>query len=156
MMRNLGDGQLSWLTGGSRHRFKRPAGKFLAAWHGHMHRSAEYDRWRHDAGWVLRAQRPPEVQGWVGLKICAVIPERRRDLDNLNQALADLLVEHRVLQDDAYVASIDARWDKTVASGPRAPCGQDHIGAPGAHQLRHAQAHQGGQWPPSGDVRAGG
>ena len=35
-------------------------------------------------------------------------PERRRDLDNLNKALADLLVEHLVLQVDAYVASIDA------------------------------------------------
>jgi Holliday junction resolvase RusA-like endonuclease len=35
-------------------------------------------------------------------------PERRRDLDNPNKALADLLVEHLVLQVDAYVASIDA------------------------------------------------
>ena len=30
---------------------------------------------------------------------------------------ADLLVEHGVIQDDSYVASILARWDRTVPTG---------------------------------------
>jgi crossover junction endodeoxyribonuclease RusA len=84
---------------------------------GHMYRSAEYDRWRNDAGWTLKAQKPPQIEGWVGLKIYAAIPQRRRDLDNLNKALADLVVEHGIIEDDAFVASIDARWDKTIPSG---------------------------------------
>jgi hypothetical protein len=31
--------------------------------------------------------------------------------------LLDLLVEHRVIEDDAYVDAIEARWDRMVPAG---------------------------------------
>jgi Holliday junction resolvase RusA-like endonuclease len=84
---------------------------------GNTYRTPEYDQWRHDAGWTLKAQKPPAFQGWVSLKIAAGIPERPRDLDNIAKALFDLLVEHRVIDDDANVASFRLRWDRTVPTG---------------------------------------
>ena len=99
----------------------------------------------------LSAQRSVVSSGWVGLKICAAIAERRRDLDNLNKALVDLVVEHRVIEDDALVASIEARWDKTIPSGRV----RLETTAQGTHRRRHAQTHQGGEHPAPGHLRAG-
>jgi Holliday junction resolvase RusA-like endonuclease len=84
---------------------------------GRVHRSKEYDQWRHDAGWTLKEQKPPSIAGWCSIRLSASIPARRRDLDNLMKALLDLLVAYRVIENDADVAGIEARWDRTVPAG---------------------------------------
>jgi crossover junction endodeoxyribonuclease RusA len=84
---------------------------------GKTYRSAAYVSWLRSAGWELKAQKPPAVEGWCTIRLSAAIPARRRDLDNLIKALLNLLVEHRVIEDDADVAAIDARWDGTVPAG---------------------------------------
>jgi crossover junction endodeoxyribonuclease RusA len=84
---------------------------------GRTFRRPEYDEWRRSAGWELRSQKPQSIQGWCAIRVCAAIPKRRRDLDNLLKALFDLLVEHRIIDNDADVAGIEARWDRTVPTG---------------------------------------
>jgi Holliday junction resolvase RusA-like endonuclease len=81
------------------------------------YQTPEYEHWRHDAGWELKAQKPRAIMGWCALEIRAGIPERRRDVDNICKACGDILTEHGIIEDDAYVASLLARWDRTVPSG---------------------------------------
>jgi crossover junction endodeoxyribonuclease RusA len=82
-----------------------------------VHRSAEYMGWTKTAGWELLAQRPVSLPGSVKLVVRAGLPPRPRDLDNLLKALCDLLEEHGIVENDASVTDIDARWDRTVATG---------------------------------------
>jgi crossover junction endodeoxyribonuclease RusA len=85
---------------------------------GHVYRSPQYRAWVTEAGWSLRAQRPKSVAGPVSVTIAAGRPDRRRrDVDNLAKALLDLLVQHRVLEDDSKVTSFAARWDSSIAPG---------------------------------------
>jgi Holliday junction resolvase RusA-like endonuclease len=71
-------------------------------------RSEGYRRWLHDAGWRLKLQLPPTaamcatVMGPVRVRIEAGLA-RRRDLDNAIKAILDLLVRHRVIEDDSLV-----------------------------------------------------
>jgi crossover junction endodeoxyribonuclease RusA len=85
---------------------------------GRVHRSAPYASWLKEAGRVLLQQRPKRLTGWVRISIAAGLPDRRRrDLDNLLKALLDLLVQHQVIETDANVAALDARWDELVPGG---------------------------------------
>ena len=64
-------------------------------------RSENYRKWAKEAGWTLNAQRPPKFKGpvTIGIELCPP-SSRRFDLDNKNKALLDLLVTHRVIEDD--------------------------------------------------------
>jgi crossover junction endodeoxyribonuclease RusA len=85
---------------------------------GRVHRSDPYAAWLREAGWALLQQRPKRLTGWVRVSIAAGVPDRRRrDLDNLLKALLDLLVQHQVIETDADVAALDARWDDLVPGG---------------------------------------
>jgi crossover junction endodeoxyribonuclease RusA len=91
--------------------FKRHNGKFM---------SAEYRRWRDEAGWLLKAQKPAAITGPVSVRIDLCAPDkRRRDSDNYTKAPLDLLVAHGVIEadDSRILKSITARW---VESGE--PC----------------------------------
>lgn len=58
-----------------------------------------YKAWREEAGWRLNGQRPPKLKGEV--KIGFSVPRNnRRDLDNFQKSLLDLLVEMRVIERD--------------------------------------------------------
>jgi crossover junction endodeoxyribonuclease RusA len=83
---------------------------------GRVHRSEEYRSWLTQAGWQLKLQHPLAIPGWVTVRIAAAIPARPIDLDNITKGLLDLLVEHRVIEDDRKVAAINSRWDKTIAT----------------------------------------
>src|SRR5262249_33814538 len=75
---------------------------------GRIFRSAAYDAWRKEAGWALQAQRPGQVEGEVEISIALGRPDnRKRDLDNAaGKAVLDLLVLHRVIEDDSKVVRI--------------------------------------------------
>jgi Holliday junction resolvase RusA-like endonuclease len=47
-----------------------------------------------------------------------VAPTRRkRDIDNIGKALLDLLVKHRVIDDDTNVVAISSAWSADVPAG---------------------------------------
>ena len=85
---------------------------------GRVHRSARYVSWLRTAGWELQLQRPERFEGWVRISIAAGAPDRRRrDVDGLAKATLDLLVEHRIIRDDALVVSLTSKWSGAVAPG---------------------------------------
>src|SRR5262245_22342808 len=63
-------------------------------------------------------------QGVAANWICAVTPERRRDLDDLNKGLADLVVDHRPIEDayrlDCIADCIALGQDKATSASGRA------------------------------------
>jgi Holliday junction resolvase RusA-like endonuclease len=80
-------------------------------------KSPAYRAWLSEAGWRLREQRVQKLKGPVGITISAAIPERqKRDLDNCFKGLCDLLAAHGIIEDDALIVQIVARWDKVIAS----------------------------------------
>ena len=70
-----------------------------------------YRAWIMEAGLRLNLQKPKRMAGLVRLSIRAVKPDRRRrDLGNLEKAVSDLLVAHRVIDDDSLIQSISMQW----------------------------------------------
>jgi len=91
--------------------FRRHNGKYL---------SEEYRKWRDEAGWMLKQQKPKPIAGPVCVTIDLVAPDkRRRDGDNYKKGPLDLLVAHGVIEadDNRIVKQGGFRW---VESG--APC----------------------------------
>lgn len=76
-----------------------------------------YRAWLQEAGWLIRAQRPRPISGYVALSLRAGIAPRRRDLDNLLKPICDLLVQMGVIEDDSRIADLRARWDRDTPSG---------------------------------------
>ena len=88
--------------------------------HKGKHLSERYRKWRDEAGWMLKQQRPEKVIGPVAVAIELVAPDRkRRDADNFTKGALDLLVAHGVItgDDGSVVREVTARWRE---SGP--PC----------------------------------
>ncbi len=81
---------------------------------GRRFRTAEYSGWLLEAGYRLKAQRPPLMAGKVAILIEVEEPKtaRRQDCSNRIKAVEDLLVSHRVIQGDCqrFVREITARW----------------------------------------------
>lgn len=80
-------------------------------------RTAAYRAWANEAGWVLLAQKPPHL-GTASTSIAIVVnlpPGRRGDIDNRIKCCLDLLVAHRVIDDDRYVNKVSAEWSDSVA-----------------------------------------
>lgn len=73
-------------------------------------RTKFYTDWQHEAGWRLRAQRPPHVPGRVMLLIAVERSWASADIDNRVKALIDLLVTHKVIDDDSNVVGFAAAW----------------------------------------------
>jgi Holliday junction resolvase RusA-like endonuclease len=99
--------------------------------------SPQYIAWLRTAGWELLTQRPARFTGPVRISIAAGRPDRRRrDLDNIaTKALLDLLVAHRVIDDDSLVAAISSKWDDNVAAG------RVHVDIRRARASRRRQRH---------------
>lgn len=78
-------------------------------------RSPRYRKWQDEAGWALKAARPPAFDGPVSVTIELCPPDNRRlDADNRNKPILDLLVSHGVIKDDdsRHVRSVTARFVK--------------------------------------------
>lgn len=81
-------------------------------------KSKKYKAWIDEAGWTLREQRPVEMIGAVEIEIVAVKPDKRkRDLANLEKAILDLLVAHRVIEDDSCVQCFAMSWGSSDLGG---------------------------------------
>ena len=72
-------------------------------------KTAAYKAWIEAAGWALKTQHCRIVIGRAEVEI-AFPRNNRRDLDNGAKAALDLLVAHRLLQDDRYVERLTLRW----------------------------------------------
>jgi crossover junction endodeoxyribonuclease RusA len=102
---------------------------------GRVHRAAPYVSWLRTAGWELLTQRPASLTGNVRITIAAGRPDRRRrDIDNLNKAVLDLLVSHGVIEDDSKVVTLTSSWD------PDVPAGRVHVAIKRARASRRREA----------------
>jgi Holliday junction resolvase RusA-like endonuclease len=84
-------------------------------------KSPGYRTWIETAGWELRIAHPVKILGPVAVRIAFGLVSRRPDVDNCLKALLDLLVAHEVIEDDAQVVEVTARFDRCV------PAGRAHI-----------------------------
>ena len=82
-------------------------------------RTRVYDDWRGHAGWRLREQRPGCVAGSVLVMISVERGSAAADIDNRIKALLDLLVEHKVIEDDKHVVGLCAAWAPPAAKMAR-------------------------------------
>lgn len=77
-----------------------------------------YKVWQKEAGLRLNLQRPKKVSGRVRIAIRAVPPDRRkRDLDNLEKAIMDFLVDMGVIDDDCLVECKSSCWVSDTLQG---------------------------------------
>lgn len=78
--------------------------------------TAEYEVWRVEAGWLLKAARLKPVKGKV--KITLTVEDKgRRDLSNAGlKSIEDLLVTHGLIEGDdrRYVRGISLGWSGDV------------------------------------------
>ena len=69
-----------------------------------------YKQFEKDCGWFLKKYSKDIINYPVNLKCTFYIKDKRkRDLTNLENAIADILVKYKVLEDDNY--NIIAGWD---------------------------------------------
>ena len=73
-------------------------------------KTGAYDAWQAEAGWRLRLQRPGRIAGPVMILVGVERGSLKADIDNTVKALFDLLVEHRVIEDDSKVVGFAAAW----------------------------------------------
>lgn len=77
-------------------------------------KTAAYKAWIAEAGWMVLSQehRNHRHAGRVRLTLLVRRPEgnRRRDIGNLEKAVADLLVRQGILADDSLIEQSDIRW----------------------------------------------
>ncbi len=69
-----------------------------------------YNAWHQHAGLVLNGQRIERTPGPVVIDITVERRRKTADIDGKLKAPIDLLVEHRVIDDDRNVAEVRARW----------------------------------------------
>lgn len=63
--------------------------------------SEKYERYEQEAGWFLRPRPSEPIKERVNVKCLFYMPTRRRvDLTNLLEAVDDVLVEYKILEDD--------------------------------------------------------
>lgn len=92
-----------------------------------VYNDRDYNRWRTDLGWMIRAAagqqkfaEPVEVSIRVGRRSIAIGVDRggsrpkglRGDIDNYAKAVLDALVESTVLTDDRLVTSLTVAFDE--------------------------------------------
>lgn len=78
-------------------------------------RTDRYRTWLRAAGNELMAQRPGRISGAYLLTIqVGRAASKRRDLDNIAKASSDLLVTHRIVEDDSYAERVTVEWTDVV------------------------------------------
>jgi crossover junction endodeoxyribonuclease RusA len=95
--------------------FIRPGQKF-----GRRVPTPKYNQWKGIAGLALRQQAPRSITGPITISFIFQRPDRRkRDIFNLVKALEDLLVTHKVIEDDSLVEDGHVTWGKVNGGGVR-------------------------------------
>lgn len=73
-------------------------------------RSERYNAWLRVAGTELNLQRPQPIAGLVSVDLMMKRPNASSDIDNRIKAALDLLVLHRLIEDDKNIVDVRARW----------------------------------------------
>lgn len=69
-----------------------------------------YKQFEKDCGWFLKRYNKNTIDYAINLKCTFYVKDKRkRDLTNLENAIADILVKYKVIEDDNY--NIIAGWD---------------------------------------------
>lgn len=72
--------------------------------------SETYKNFERECGYFLLKYKGNEINYPINLKCLFYVPDKRkRDLTNLENAIADILVKYEILEDDNY--NIVAGWD---------------------------------------------
>lgn len=104
---------------------------------GRRAKSAAYKDWLLEAGWRLRMQKPAKVPGFVVLLISVDRDSMAADIDNRCKALIDLLVAHKIIDDDKHVTALAISWaapqlgEARVLITPTAPMHVQFLPEPG-------------------------
>jgi crossover junction endodeoxyribonuclease RusA len=80
------------------------------------YKTKRYTDWIEDAGRHLAQQEKPEtIAHPVKVEMAIGRPDkRRRDIDNLTKGVLDILVHHKILEDDHWVHHLDVYWSGQV------------------------------------------
>ncbi len=75
-------------------------------------KTEKYRGWLNVVGWDLKAAKPAPVSGPVAVTMLIERPKgkRRADLDNRLKAALDLLVAHKVIEDNSLVQRLTVAW----------------------------------------------
>jgi len=73
-------------------------------------KTPRYKTWIESAGWEVKDQKPSQVEGPYAVTMRFGRKDKRRDLDNNIKATMDLLVSHRIVEDDSMCRKIIAEW----------------------------------------------
>ena len=74
-------------------------------------KSERYRTWINAAGWSIKEQRQEPVLGnYVLYMWCGRPDARKRDLANMVKATEDLLVAHKLVQDDSLCSETHLFW----------------------------------------------
>ena len=96
---------------------------FATGRHGRRFRTAEYEAWIKEAGWILASQRPPCFDGRVSIAIEVRDPPTNKleDCCNREKASIDLLVRHGVIKSDSqhHVRMVTIGWASDLADQVR-------------------------------------
>lgn len=79
--------------------------------------SPAYLNWRREAEYSLLLSRPlPTFKGRIGVCMAFSEPSRPNDLDNKAKGILDLLVKHKIIQDDSnkFLRMLLMTWDANV------------------------------------------
>jgi len=72
--------------------------------------SKQYRQFEKDCGYILQLYKTSPINYPINLKATFYVPDKRkRDLTNLENAIADILVKYGILEDDNY--NIIDNWD---------------------------------------------
>lgn len=84
--------------------------------HGGRVKSEIYAKWAETAGWTLLAQKPGRIVGRYRMTIQVARPAAhiRADVCNREKAVSDLLVKHRILQDDSLAERVTIEWSDAI------------------------------------------
>lgn len=85
-------------------------GLFFNRPHGGRGKTTAYKNWRDEAGWEIRRQRVPFIEGQVGIDLIIQRPTASSDLDNRIKSSVDLLQHCHVIENDKLVVDLRARW----------------------------------------------
>lgn len=75
------------------------------------YKTKRYADWILESGLILNTHRIQPFIGpvWIDMQVHRP-DERRRDLDNLQKGIFDLLVAHQVISDDSMITGFSAKW----------------------------------------------